>query len=119
MGTMMAAQMFFPGTSMWIVVPIAMVNGILTSISLETIILKYRNSFNWRQALKIAIRMSLISMITMELAENITDLYLWNYMGMNKGSAYWISMGCGLMMGFLTPLPYNYYMLRTIGRSCH
>ena len=50
---------------------LAMFNGILTSIILETIILL--NQMNFASAFKTAVGMSLISMISMELAMNITD----------------------------------------------
>ena len=56
------------------IMSLAIMNGLITSIILETIIL-------WRQmalaaAFKTAIGMSLISMISMELAMNVTDVVL-------------------------------------------
>ena len=49
-------------------------NGLVTSILLETIILAKQMSIKF--AFKTAIGMSLISMISMELAMNITDVVL-------------------------------------------
>ncbi len=54
---------------------LAILNGLVTSIILETIILM-RQKFNFNEALKVAIGMSFISMIAMELAMNLTDYYL-------------------------------------------
>ena len=52
---------------------LAIVNGLLTSIILETIILI--RQMNLKQAINTALGMSFISMIGMELAMNITDLF--------------------------------------------
>jgi hypothetical protein len=49
-------------------------NGLLTSIALETIILSRQMLLSL--AFKTAIGMSLISMIAMELAMNVTDVLL-------------------------------------------
>lgn len=119
MATMLVCTTFFPGLSMWIVMPLSMINGIATSILLETSILKFKHSFPWKKAFQVAIKMSLISMIAMELAENLTNLYLWEVHDMNHGSGLQIAMVCGLIMGFVTPLPYNYFMLRKFKKSCH
>ena len=53
---------------------LAIFNGLVTSILLETIILAKQMSLKF--AFKTAIGMSLISMISMELAMNITDVVL-------------------------------------------
>ena len=57
------------------IMTLAIINGLLTSIALETIILM-RQQFNFQQALKTALGMSFISMISMEAAMNITDVLL-------------------------------------------
>ena len=54
---------------------LAMVNGIITSIILETFILM-RQSIELNIAIKTALGMSLISMISMELAMNLVDYWL-------------------------------------------
>ena len=51
---------------------LAIINGLITSIILETIILLKQN-FNFSQALKTALGMSFISMVSMEVAMNLTD----------------------------------------------
>ena len=92
---------------------LAIINGLLTSIMLETIIL-IRQNFNFTNALKIASGMSLISMVSMEISMNLTDYYL-------KGGAqltYWV-VPIMLTVGFLTPWPYNYWRLKKYGLKCH
>ena len=54
---------------------LAIINGIITSIILETIIL-LRQNFSLKLAFKTAVGMSLISMISMEIAMNFTDYLL-------------------------------------------
>ena len=54
---------------------LAIINGIITSIILETIIL-LRQNFSLKLAFKTAVGMSLISMVSMEIAMNATDYFL-------------------------------------------
>jgi hypothetical protein len=85
---------------------------LLTSIALETAILRRQMALNL--AFKTAIGMSLISMIAMELAMNITDVVL-------TGGAVltWWVIPFMLLAGFLAPLPYNYWRLKALGKACH
>ena len=91
---------------------LAIINGLITSIILETIILLKQMSF--RQALTTALGMSLISMISMEVAMNITDYAL-------TGGAMltWWIIPIMLAVGFVTPWPYNYWRLKKFNQSCH
>ena len=94
------------------VMSLALVNGLLTSIILETIILLKQMGF--KLALKTALGMSFISMLGMELSMNITDAIL-------TGGAvltWWVTP-IMLFMGFITPLPYNYWRLKKYNISCH
>jgi hypothetical protein len=95
----------------WIM-SLAIINGLLTSIILETIILARQMAFNI--ALKTAFGMSLISMISMEVAMNLTDFML-------TGGALltWWAVPLMLFAGFITPLPYNYWRLKALGKACH
>ena len=92
---------------------LAIINGLVTSIILETIILIKQNlSFN--KAFKTAFGMSFISMISMEATMNLTDYFL-------TGGAIltlWV-VPVMLIVGFLTPWPYNYWRLKKFGISCH
>ena len=94
------------------VMSLAIVNGLITSIILETIILIKQMSF--KKALKTALGMSFISMISMEIAMNLTDIAL-------TGGAMltWWVIPIMLLVGFLTPLPYNYWRLKKYNVSCH
>ena len=91
---------------------LAIFNGLMTSIMLETIILTQQMGV--RLAFKTAIGMSLISMIGMEAAMNITDVVL-------TGGAIltWWVIPFMLFAGFITPLPYNYWRLKALGKACH
>jgi hypothetical protein len=91
---------------------LAVINGLITSIMLETFILSRQMALNI--AFKTAIGMSLISMISMEVAMNITDVLL-------TGGAMllWWALPIMLIVGFLTPLPYNYWRLQALNKACH
>ena len=92
---------------------LAIINGLITSIILETIIL-IRQGFEFNNALKTASGMSLISMISMEVMMNLTDFVL-------TGGAIltWWVIPIMLIVGFLTPWPYNYWRLKKYGINCH
>ena len=98
--------------SVFAIMILAIANGLITSIILETIILNRQMSINL--AFKTAIGMSLISMISMEIAMNTIDVLL-------TGGAIliWWVIPFMLMAGFLIPLPYNYWRLKALGKSCH
>ena len=94
------------------IMALAMFNGIMTSIALETFILSAQMAL--KEAFRVAIGMSLISMISMEAAMNLVDFVL-------TGGAkltWWVILPM-LIAGFLTPWPYNYWRLKKYGMSCH
>ena len=95
------------------IMTLAIINGLITSIILETIIL-IRQNFKYQSALKTAIGMSFISMVSMEVAMNLTDYFL-------TGGAMltWWVIPIMLLVGFLTPWPYNYWRLKKFGIACH
>ena len=92
---------------------LAIINGIITSIILETIIL-LRQNFSFKLAFKTAVGMSLISMVSMEVAMNTTDYFL-------TGGAVltWWVVPIMLAVGFVTPWPYNYWRLKKFNEACH
>ena len=92
---------------------LAIFNGLLTSIMLETFIL-IRQNFMFFDALKTAFGMSFISMISMEISMNLTDYYLTGGAQLN----YWV-VPIMLVVGFLTPWPYNYWRLKKYNIACH
>tara|TARA_B100001250_G_scaffold148854_1_gene127467 strand:- start:156 stop:593 length:438 start_codon:yes stop_codon:yes gene_type:complete len=92
---------------------LAIINGLITSIILETIILMIQK-FNFTNALKTAFGMSLISMISMEIMMNLTD-----YVLTAGAKLTWWVVPIMLIVGFLTPWPYNYWRLKKFGIDCH
>ena len=92
---------------------LAIINGLVTSIILETIVLMKQN-LDFSKAFNTAMGMSFISMISMEVAMNLTDYFL-------TGGAiltWWVIL-IMLLIGFLTPWPYNYWRLKKFGIVCH
>ena len=111
-GTIYYFQEYTDITDVMLIMPIAMFNGIITSIILETIILLKQMSF--KQALTTALGMSLISMISMEVAMNLTDYLITGGAVLNL-----TVIPIMLIAGFITPLPYNYWRLKKYNKSCH
>ena len=92
---------------------LAIINGLITSIILETIIL-IKQGFSFYGALKTASGMSLISMLSMEIMMNYTDYLLTGGAILN-----WWVVPIMLIVGFLTPWPYNYWRLKKFNEACH
>tara|TARA_B100001964_G_scaffold202229_1_gene230457 strand:+ start:435 stop:704 length:270 start_codon:yes stop_codon:yes gene_type:complete len=89
-----------------------MINGLITSIILETLILM--NQMKISSALKTALGMSFISMIIMEITMNILDWLI-------TGGAIitWWVVPVMLVAGFIAPWPYNYWRLKKYDLACH
>ena len=100
-----------PWPTLWIML-LAIVNGILTSITLETIVLSRQMAF--KTAFRTAIGMSLISMLAMEIAMNVVDVAL-------TGGAVLTLWVIPVMFtaGFFAAVPYNYWRLKALGKACH
>ena len=96
-----------------VIMTLAIINGIITSIILETIILIKQN-FTFKNAFKTAVGMSLISMISMEVAMNLTD-----YLLTGGAMLTWWVIPIMLIVGFVTPWPYNYWRLKKFNQACH
>ena len=112
-GTILFFQLTqIPFPVLWIMI-LAIINGLITSVILETIILIKQN-FDFSSALKTALGMSFISMISMEAAMNLTDFLL-------TGGAIltWWVVPIMLAVGFITPWPYNYWRLKKYNEACH
>ena len=91
---------------------LAIINGLITSIILETIILSRQMTINI--AFQTALTMSFISMLAMEIAMNSVD---WLILG--EAKLVWWIVPIMLLVGFLTPWPYNYYRLKKYNIACH
>ena len=92
---------------------LAIMNGLITSIILETVILM-KQKFKLSEALKTALGMSFISMISMEIAMNLVDYFL-----VGDARLTWWVIPFMLTAGFLTPWPYNYWRLKKFNEACH
>ena len=112
-GTILFFQLTKIPFSVLAIMILAIINGIITSIILETIILLKQN-FSLKQAFKTAVGMSLISIVSMEIAMNTTDYFL-------TGGAIltWWVVPIMLAVGFVTPWPYNYWRLKKYNEACH
>ena len=76
---------------------LAIINGLITSIILETLILI--KQMDLKSALKTAFGMSFISMVGMEISMNITDVIL-----TGGATITWWATPIMLFMGFITPI---------------
>ncbi len=111
-GTIFFFQVSGIAWPVWAIMSLAIVNGILTSIALETVILSRQMALTL--AFRTAVGMSLISMVSMEAAMNTVDVLL-------TGGAVltgWV-IPVMLLAGFITPLPYNYWRLKALNKACH
>ena len=95
------------------IMTLAIINGLLTSIMLETYILM-KQKFDFISALKTACGMSFISMVSMEISMNATD-----YLLTGGAQLTWRVVPIMLIVGFLTPWPYNYWRLKKFNQACH
>jgi len=96
----------------WQIMLLAIINGIVTSIILETIILLKRMRLVY--AFKTALGMSLISMLIMETIMNMVDIVM-------MGGAF-LSIEVIpiiLISGWIAAAPYNYYRIKKYDVSCH
>jgi len=110
-GTIIYFQNIDHSISIYYVMLLAIINGIITSIVLETLVLM--KQMNFSNAINTALKMSLISMIVMEVVMNTVDVIF-----ASGEINIWI-IPLMLITGFLSPLPYNYYRLKKYNESCH
>ncbi len=110
-GTILFFQLTGIPWPVWAIMSLAIMNGLLTSIALETFILARQMPL--KAAFNTAVGMSLISMVAMEAAMNLTDYLL-------TGGAIltWWVVPIMLLAGYVTPLPYNYWRLKALGKAC-
>ena len=75
--------------------------------------IKRFKQMSFTKALKTALGMSFISMISMEVAMNLMDVWLTGGAKLTP----WV-VPLMLLAGFVTPLPYNYWRLKKWGLGC-
>ena len=118
-GMIFFLQAFYPSTPLMWQMILAITAGLCTSILLETILMKKREGFSWGAAFQTALGMSFISMVAMELAMTTTDFMITGGQGAFDDPVYWLALAPALLVGFLVPLPYNYYKLKKFNQACH
>ena len=107
-------EMVLSDPQYYVLLGLPLVNGLATSVALETGILK-RQGMDLRNAFQTAMGMSFISMLFMEVSMEVVDLYFTNgSLAMDMRAVPFM-----LTAGFLAPWPYNYYRLKKYGKSCH
>lgn len=118
-GMIIYLQAIHPSISMITQMILATIAGLITSVILETILLRVRENFNWPQAFQTALSMSFLSMLAMELAMNATDFMITGGQAAFSSPTYWLALIVAMVAGFLVPWPYNYYKLKRYNRACH
>jgi cation transport ATPase len=118
-GMLIFLQYFYPNTPMATQMILAVVAGLTSSVALESSLLRFRENMIWKDAFTMAIGMSFISMVAMEIAMNATDFMLTGGRLALTDPAYWLAFIPSAVMGFLIPLPYNYYRLKKYKKACH
>jgi hypothetical protein len=111
-GTILFFQLTFFNLPTFQIMILAIINGLITSIILETFILS--KQMNMSRALKTAFTMSFVSMISMEISMNLVD-----YIILGEAKLVWWITPLMLLAGFLTPWPYNYWRLKKYNKACH
>lgn len=97
-----------------------MATGLLTSITLETILLhRGKDRLPWSFAFRTAVGMSFVSMLAMEMVQNAVDYHLTGGVIDVRDPWFWVKAGVSMGAGFLGPLPYNYFRLGRFGVGCH
>ena len=91
---------------------LAILNGLITSIILETIILLKQMSL--KESFTTALGMSFISMLAMEISMNLFDWIITGGAILN-----WWIIPLMLIVGFISAWPYNYWRLKKYNESCH
>lgn len=87
---------------------------------LETVLLRFgKDALGWVAAAETAFGMSIISMLTMEMAQNLVDYHLTGGAVQLDSPQFWLAALVSMGAGFLAPLPYNYRRLRKHGKACH
>ncbi|PGH33749.1 hypothetical protein GX50_03406 [[Emmonsia] crescens] len=113
-------QAYYPDLGVGYIMGASMATGIASSMTLETVLLHLgRDKLGWAQAFKTAAGMSMISMLSMEAAQNVVDYHLTGGVVTLSDPYFWGAAGVSMAAGFLAPLPYNYIRLRRYGKACH
>jgi hypothetical protein len=117
---MWTLQSFYPAIGMGSIMAISMASGLASSITLETLLLRYgKDKLELSTALQTALGMSLVSMLSMEAVSNLVDYHLTGGVVAFNDPSFWSAALLSMGAGYLAPLPYNYVRLRKYGKACH
>jgi hypothetical protein len=119
LATIVYMQAYHPGAPMALTMGLAMIAGLVTSVLFESTLLRFREGLHWSAAFKMALSMSFLSMLGMELASNATDFMLTGGRVPFSDPFYWTALAISVGAGFLVPLPYNYWKFKQHGKACH
>jgi len=118
-GMVIFLQHFYPATTMMTQMVLATIAGLFTSVAMESILLYYREKMDWGRAFKMAVSMSFLSIIAMEIAMNTTDFMITGGKMALTDPGYWLAFIPAALAGFLLPLPYNYFQLKKYNKTHH
>ncbi|MFN7118943.1 MAG: DUF4396 domain-containing protein [Saprospiraceae bacterium] len=118
-GMLIFLQYYYPETPMLIQMILAIIAGWATSVLWETTLLRWNEKLSWKVAFQMALSMSFLSIVAMELVMNTTDFMITGGQMDFSNPAYWLAFLPAALAGFLAPLPYNYYQLKKYNKSHH
>ncbi len=109
---------FYPLSPMIVQMSLSIIAGLVSSIAIQIVIFVWRDQFSWNSAIKVALSMSMISMIAMQLVMITTDMAI---MGASsyRDAVYWVAFFGGMLFAFAASVPYNYYQLKKYDKNCH
>jgi len=111
-GTILYFQLTSTPWPVLMIMILAIVNGLITSVILETIVLMHQ--LKLQEAIKTALGMSFISMIGMEVSMNAVD---WIIVG--EAKLLWWVVPIMLVAGLVASWPYNHWRLKKFNLACH
>ncbi|PLN82891.1 hypothetical protein BDW42DRAFT_165887 [Aspergillus taichungensis] len=113
-------QSYAPDWGMPLMMGVSMTTGLLTSLTLETVLLAYgKDALPLRHAVRTAAGMSLVSMLAMESVQNAVDWHLTGGVVDVTDVGFWLKAVVSMGAGFVAPLPWNYWRLKALGVGCH
>lgn len=118
-GMVIYLQAFHPGTAMLVQMALAVVAGLITSVLFETVLMRMRDKMSWTRALRMALSMSFISIVAMEVVMNTTDFMITGGTMALSNPMYWLAFLPSALAGFLVPLPLSYYLLKKYNKGHH
>ena len=119
----MGSAFYFINYNWPFVLLISLIAGLITCMIFMIIWNMMFRQMNFKNSFESSYKMSIVSMLIMILSENCIIIFIVpnfssHQMHMNKVYDFGI-MPLAMSLGFLLSLPYNYYQLQKIGKTCH